>query len=139
MPLKIAAFPKCFLDEIAARRSTSVFDWIELARSLDTHGLEIYKDSFWTYPEFAQKMEVFLELVDAIPDHDHFGVQYDPSNAIVAGDDQIDVLRAAADRLVSMHARACCRTFPGPHLGLSGRRLTQGPAAPSSRRSDGLN
>ena len=39
-----------------------------------------------------------------ISDRQHFGVQYDPSNAIVAGDDPIDLLMAVADRVVSMHA-----------------------------------
>ena len=34
----------------------------------------------------------------------HFGVQYDPSNALVAGDDPIDLLKSVADRVVSMHA-----------------------------------
>ncbi len=63
-----------------------------------------YKDGFWAYPEFAQKKDVFLELLNAIPDRTHFGVQYDPSNAIVAGDDPIDLLIAVADRVVSMHA-----------------------------------
>ena len=63
-----------------------------------------YKDGFWEYPEFAQKKDVFLELLDAVPDRDHFGVQYDPSNALVAGDDPVDLLRAVADRVVSMHA-----------------------------------
>jgi len=215
MPLKIAAFPKCYIDQIAGDRTMSVFDWIAMARSLDADGLEMYdefftslepdyldqvgeaisgagfampmlccspdftnpdpgsrkravdheveligvarrlggprtvcrvlsgqrypevsrrqglewvadsisqalcvareqnvvlglenhyKDSFWKYPEFAQKMDVFLELLTAIPDRDHFGVQYDPSNAIVAGDDPIELLRAVADRVVSMHA-----------------------------------
>jgi sugar phosphate isomerase/epimerase len=63
-----------------------------------------YKDGFWQYPEFAQKKDVFLELLNAIPDRTHFGVQYDPSNALVAGDDPIDLLKAVADRVVSMHA-----------------------------------
>ena len=63
-----------------------------------------YKDGFWTYPEFAQKKDVFLELLNAIPDREYFGVQYDPSNATVAGDDPIDLLQAFADRVVSMHA-----------------------------------
>ena len=40
-----------------------------------------YKDGFWTFPEFAQKMDVFLELLEAIPEREYFGVQYDPSNA----------------------------------------------------------
>ena len=63
-----------------------------------------YKDGFWRYPEFAQKMDVFLELLNAIPEREYFGVQYDPSNAIVAGDDPVELLRAVADRVVSMHA-----------------------------------
>jgi sugar phosphate isomerase/epimerase len=215
MPLRISAFPKCYLDAIAGARTLSVFEWIEMARALDCDGLEMYegfftslepgyldsvadairatgrampmlccspdftnpdadarkravekecemvrvarrlggprtvcrvlsgqrypevsraqgvewcvecieavlpvareydivlglenhyKDGFWKYPEFAQKKDVFLELVNALPDRSHFGVQYDPSNATVAGDDPIELLRAVADRVVSMHA-----------------------------------
>ena len=63
-----------------------------------------YKDGFWKYPEFAQKVDVFLDLVNRIADRDNFGVQYDPSNAVVAGDDPVELLRAVADRVVSMHA-----------------------------------
>jgi sugar phosphate isomerase/epimerase len=63
-----------------------------------------YKDGYWKYPEFAQKKEVFLKVLKAIPEHDHFGVQYDPSNALVAGDDPIELLREVAPRVVSMHA-----------------------------------
>ncbi len=63
-----------------------------------------YKDGFWKYPEFAQKQDVFLDLLAMIPDREHFGVQYDPSNALVAGDDPVALLRAVADRVVSMHA-----------------------------------
>ena len=42
-----------------------------------------YKDSQWTRPEFALKQDVFLEIVQAIDERQHFGVQYDPSNAIL--------------------------------------------------------
>jgi sugar phosphate isomerase/epimerase len=215
MPLRISAFPKCYLDAIAGTRAMSVFDWIEQSRALDCDGLEMYegfftsldpayldsvgeairatgrempmlccspdftnpdpdarkravekecdmvrvtrrlggprsvcrvlsgprypdvsreqglewcvecieavlpvareydvilglenhyKDGFWKYPEFAQKKDVFLALVNAICDRTHFGVQYDPSNATVAGDDPIELLSAVADRVVSMHA-----------------------------------
>src|SRR4029077_8488899 len=76
----------------------------DIVLGLENH----YKDSFWKYPEFAQKKDVFLELVEAIADRTHFGVQYDPSNAIVAGDDPIELLRAVADRVVSMHASDRC-------------------------------
>ncbi len=232
--MKLSAFPKCYIDQIAGDRSMSVFDWITMARSLDADGLEMYdgfftslepgyldqvgaalasagfampmlccspdftnpdadarkravdreaqliavtrrlggpravcrvlsgqrypdvdrrqglewvvecinsvlpvarehdivlglenhyKDGFWAHPEFAQKMDVFLELVNAIPDRDHFGVQYDPSNAIVAGDDPIELLRAVADRVVSMHA--------------SDRYLAEGTTLDDLRQADG--
>jgi len=232
--MKIAAFPKCYLDDIAGRRAMSVFDWIDMARALDADGLEMYegfftslddayilsvrdaileagfempmlccspdftqpdpderaravdheaemirvtkllggegavcrvlsgqrypevsreqgiewvvecieqvlpvareqgiilglenhyKDGFWRHPEFAQKMDVFLELLEAIPEREYFGVQYDPSNAIVAGDDPIELLRAVARRVVSMHA--------------SDRFLSQGYSLDDLRESDG--
>ncbi|HEY7329879.1 MAG TPA: sugar phosphate isomerase/epimerase family protein [Gemmataceae bacterium] len=234
MPLKISAFPKCYIDQIAGERSLSVFDWIEMARALDADGLEMYdgfftsldtayldrvgeaihstgfampmlccspdftnpdpdgrkraverevqmirvtrrlggpgavcrvlsgqrypgldrrqglewvvgcieqvlpvarehdiilglenhyKDSFWKYPEFAQKQDVFLELLGAISERKHFGVQYDPSNAVVAGEDPVGLLRAVADRVVSMHA--------------SDRYLAEGTTLEDLRQADG--
>lgn len=62
-----------------------------------------YKDDFWTYPEFAQSMDVFCQLVDAIHDP-YFGVNYDPSNAYLAGDDPLELLRRISRRVVTMHA-----------------------------------
>lgn len=232
--MKIAAFPKCYLDDIAGAGPMTVFDWIEMAKSLDADGLEMYegffsslddayiqqvgdaisaagfempmlccspnfthpdpderkkaverearmieitkllggdqavcralsgqrypqvsreqglawvvecieqlipiarehkiilglenhyKDGFWQYPEFAQKMDVFLDVLNAIPEKEYFGVQYDPSNAIVAGDDPIELLRAVAGRVVSMHA--------------SDRYLSDGVTLDDLRQSDG--
>lgn len=63
-----------------------------------------YKDGFWHYAEFAQKADVFLDLLRLIPETKYFGVQYDPSNAVVAGDDHVELLRQVAPRVVSMHA-----------------------------------
>jgi sugar phosphate isomerase/epimerase len=63
-----------------------------------------YKDGYWEYPEFAQRMDVFLELLDAIGEHPNFGVNYDPSNTIIAGEDPIAMLEAVKHRVVSMHA-----------------------------------
>jgi len=82
-----------------------------------------YKDGFWKYPEFAQKKDVFLAVLDAIPDRENFGVQYDPSNAIVAGDDPLELLEAVVDRVVSMHA--------------SDRYLAEGTTLEELRQSDG--
>ena len=62
-----------------------------------------YKDNYWKYPEFAQKMDVFCDLVDRIQDP-HFGVNYDPSNTILAGEDPRELLRRVKKRVVTMHA-----------------------------------
>ncbi len=62
-----------------------------------------YKDDFWEYPEFAQKMDVFCQLVDKI-NHPNFGVNYDPSNTYLAGEDPLELLRRVSRRVVTMHA-----------------------------------
>lgn len=62
-----------------------------------------YKDNFWEYPEFAQKADVFCELVGRIH-HPFFGVNYDPSNTYLAGEDPIELLKRISDRVVTMHA-----------------------------------
>ena len=62
-----------------------------------------YKDNYWQYPEFAQKMDVFCELVARIHSP-HFGVNYDPSNTILAGEDPLELLRRVKHR-VRDHAR----------------------------------
>lgn len=87
--LVAAAFEEC-LDYAANRQVTLV---------LENH----YKDNYWVYPEFAQHLDVFLELLDRI-DHPNFGVNFDPSNAILAGDDPLEWLRHVKHRVVTMHA-----------------------------------
>ncbi len=62
-----------------------------------------YKDDFWDYPEFAQMADVFCDLVAAIDDP-HFGVNYDPSNTILAGEDPLDLLLRVSHRVKTMHA-----------------------------------
>lgn len=62
-----------------------------------------YKDDFWEYPEFAQKMEVFCKLVDSVH-HPNFGVNYDPSNTYLAGEDPLELLYRVSHRVVTMHA-----------------------------------
>jgi len=212
MKVHLAAFPKCFMDELCIKRSMTIFDWIKMARTLDIEGIEIYngflesydegylqrvrgalegagleapmfcyspnftdpdplrrleeteaekramrvaaflgartcrvlsgqrypevsrqdgvrwvvdairsllpeaeelnvilamenhyKDNYWKYPEFAQKSDIFLEIIDQIRSP-WFGVNYDPSNALIAGEDPLELLQAVKGRLVSMHA-----------------------------------
>jgi len=210
--MKLAAFPKCYMDDLVVRRTMSLFDWIEMAAdlpidglefydgflesteeayleklrgALERHGLEMpmlccssdftrpdpaerareverekrlidltarlggkfcrvlsgqrrpevsreqgvrwvveciqeaaeyaepkrivlamenhYKDNYWQHPEFAQKREVFLEIVNRI-ESPWFGVQFDPSNALVAGEDPLELLEQVKRRVVTMHA-----------------------------------
>jgi len=60
-------------------------------------------DPLWKYREFAQKKDIFLKIVNEIRSP-FFGVQYDPSNALVAGDDPIDVLDAVLPKVMTVHA-----------------------------------
>jgi sugar phosphate isomerase/epimerase len=71
----------------------------QIVLALENH----YKDNYWAHPEFAQRSDVFLEIVNRI-DSPWFGVQYDPSNAIVAGEDPIELLECVKHRVVTMHA-----------------------------------
>lgn len=211
MKPKLAAFPKCYMDDLCVHRTMTLFDWIELASQLGVEGLEFYsgfiddepeflsrvkaalekanlqmpmmccspdftqpdpvllqkeidrekrmieitaffggrfcrvlsgqrrpelsrsagvaqvvrvikgilpfaeehrvvlsmenhyKDNYWQYPEFAQKMDVFTEIVNQI-DSPWFGVNYDPSNTLLAGEDPIELLEAIKHRVVTMHA-----------------------------------
>lgn len=98
---------------------------IPVARELGiTLGMENhYKDGHWKYPEFAQKFDVFKAIVDSIDDRASFGVQYDPSNAIVAGDDPVWFLEQFIDRVVTMQA--------------SDRSLAPGASLDELRQSDG--
>ncbi len=98
------------------RPELSIDEGVELAaQCIETclpyaqeHGITLiienhYKDDFWEYPEFAQKMDVFCKLVDRV-NHPSFGVNYDPSNAYLAGEDPIDLLKRVSHRVVTMHA-----------------------------------
>lgn len=69
-----------------------------------------YKDNYWTYPEFAQKMDVFVRIVSQIQSP-WFGVNFDPSNALLAGEDPLALLNRVKDRVVTMHASDRCLKF----------------------------
>ena len=74
----------------------------------EQHGIVLtmenhYKDNYWQYPEFAQKMDVFIEIVDQI-DSPWFGVNFDPSNTVLAGEDPLVLLDRVKHRVVTMHA-----------------------------------
>jgi sugar phosphate isomerase/epimerase len=103
----------------------AILKLLPLARELGvTLALENhYKASTWQYPEFAQRASVYLALLDSIGERACFGVQFDPSNAIVAGEDSADFLERVIDRVVSMQA--------------SDRFLAPGTTLDSLRQADG--
>ena len=62
-----------------------------------------YKDNYWQYPEFAQKMDIFTAIISQI-DSPWFGINYDPSNTLLAGEDPLELLERVKYRVASMHA-----------------------------------
>ena len=92
---------------------------LQITLAIENH----YTDGFWSYPEFAQKPEVFFELLRRIDERVHFGVQFDPSNAITAGTDSAWFLTQVIDRVVTMQA--------------SDRKLAPGATLDDLRSSDG--
>ncbi len=61
-----------------------------------------YKDNYWTHPN-SRRTPTSSALVDRIRSP-HFGVNYDPSNTILAGEDPLELLRRVKGRVVTMHA-----------------------------------
>ena len=118
-------YPEVGMEQGLEWAGSAIRSLLPLAEELDiTLAIENhYKASTWEYPEFAQRPEVFLALVDSIPDRVHFGVQFDPSNALVAGVDSADFLEKVIDRVVTMQA--------------SDRFLTPGASLSALRQSDG--
>src|SRR5258708_34733040 len=55
--VQLAAFPKCYLDDIIVYKSMTLFDWIEKAGQLGVDGLEMY-DLF-----FEDKGDAYLNDV----------------------------------------------------------------------------
>jgi sugar phosphate isomerase/epimerase len=82
-----------------------------------------YKDGYWQYAEFALQSNVFLEIIGQI-DSPNFGINFDPSNAIVAGEDPIALLQKIKTRVVTVHASD--RYFEGGGLA-DLRRLEKDP------------
>ena len=95
----------------------------ELLPFAESHGVALimenhFKDNYWTYPEFAQRMSIFCEIVDKI-DSPWFGVNFDPSNTLLANEDPLELLRRVAPRVVTLHA-SDRRPRPGVEVGPEG-------------------
>jgi len=53
MKPKLAAFPKCYMDELCIHKTLTLFEWIEQAATLGVEGLEFYSG-------FLEDDETFL-------------------------------------------------------------------------------
>jgi sugar phosphate isomerase/epimerase len=99
-------YPGLSIEVGVARAAACIADALDYAIKrdvvlcLENH----YKVGQWRYPEFAQQEEPYLALLDALPDTPHFGVQYDPSNAVIGGFDPIAFLDKIKHRVVTVHA-----------------------------------
>jgi len=91
---------------------TGIAQVVRVIKSLlpfaEKHGVVLamenhYKDSYWRHPEFAQKMDIFTAIIDQI-DSPWLGVNFDPSNTLLAGEDPLELLNRVKHRVVSMHA-----------------------------------
>ena len=91
---------------------TGIAQVVRVIKSLlpfaEKHGVVLamenhYKDNYWRYPEFAQKMAIFTAIIGEI-DSPWLGVNYDPSNTLLAGEDPLEMLNRVKHRVVSMHA-----------------------------------
>lgn len=88
-------------------------DWVidcltALLPIAEEHGVVLtlenhYKEGQWPYPEFAQSRSRFLALLESVPSP-WLQVQYDPSNALVAGDDPYHLLDEVIGRVATVHA-----------------------------------
>lgn len=60
--MKLAAFPKCYMDALVVEHSMTVFDWIEMAADLPVDGLEMYNGYFESYePAYLEKVRNAIE------------------------------------------------------------------------------
>ena len=99
------ARPEIRRDDGLSMVTDAIEECLEFAETLDIVLIleNHYKDNYWEHPEFAQSLLVFCELLLRIPSP-RLAVNYDPSNALLAGDDPMSWLNAVINRVVTMHA-----------------------------------
>src|SRR6185312_16789140 len=63
--MRLAAFPKCYIEDLCATRTMSVFDWIELAerelKPIGVSGLEIYHGFLTSFePSYLEQVRTAI-------------------------------------------------------------------------------
>src|SRR5437773_2236110 len=76
-----------------------------------------YKDNYWGHSEFAQKRDVYLEILNQVQSP-WLGAQYDPSNALLAGEDPIELLAGVGPVPTAAHGGSNARGHCGAPVAL---------------------
>ena len=61
MKPKLAAFPKCYLDELCVHRTMTPRDWIEIGATLGVDGLEFFSGFLEDDEKFLRETKELLE------------------------------------------------------------------------------
>lgn len=61
-----------------------------------------YKDYFWEWPDFSQRGEIFLEIINRLRETP-LKVNFDFGNPVMIGEDPLTLLRHVIDRVVHVH------------------------------------
>lgn len=93
------------------------------------------KPGAWTYTDFSQPPELFLEIARATADAG-IGVNFDTGNAATFADDPVELLRAVIDQVITIHAADSSRHGELKHV-LLGTGITPYPALFSELKKAG--
>ena len=62
---KLCVFPKCYMDDLCVAKTMTLFDWIDLAATLDVDGVEMYPGFFESFePDYLKKIRQRLKSRD---------------------------------------------------------------------------
>ena len=61
---KLSVFPKCYMDALCVTKTMSLFEWIDLAATLDVDGVEMYPGFFESFePAYLERVRAHLARV----------------------------------------------------------------------------
>src|SRR4030095_7954614 len=59
---KLSVFPKCYMDELCVTKTMTLFEWIDLAATLDVDGVEMYPGFFESFePGYLDRVHEHLK------------------------------------------------------------------------------
>ena len=59
---RLSVFPKCYMDALCVTKTMTLFEWIDLAATLDVDGVEMYPGFFESFePPYLERVAAHLE------------------------------------------------------------------------------